>query len=267
MESPFIGHLQEQPTWVLLLSFLGFLSLLQTSITLLKWAYAAFLRPGKDLKAYGSWALVTGATDGIGKAFAFQLAHEGLNLVLIGRNPSKLRRVSGEIKARHPCTEIKLVVMDLAGDLSDGIRRLEEEIRELEVGILVNNAGMTYPQFMYFHEVEEELWEGIVKVNMEATTRVTQAVLPGMMKRRRGAVVCIGSASSVVVPSFPLAAVYAATKALLRPRLRKTYGGNMREKYGALLPDIVRFRGFTQARLCKARAWRIRRHPSHMLRL
>ncbi|KAG1358914.1 Very-long-chain 3-oxoacyl-coa reductase 1 [Cocos nucifera] len=213
MELPLISHLKAQPTWVLLLSSLGFLSLLQTSITLLKWSYAAFLRQGKDLKAYGSWALITGATDGIGKAFAFQLAHKGLDLLLIGRNPNKLRQVSNEIKAKHPCIKIKLLVIDLAGDLLDGVRSLEEEIRGLDVGIMVNNAGMTYPRYMYFHEVEEELWEGLVKVNVEAATRVTRAVLPGMIKRGKGAVVSIGSGSSVVVPSFPLSAVYAATKA------------------------------------------------------
>lgn len=213
MELPFISHLKVQPAWLLLLLFLGFLPLLQTSITLLRWSYATFLRPGKDLKAYGSWALVTGATDGIGKAFAFQLAQTGLDLVLIGRNPNKLRQVSEEIKAKHPCTEIRLVVIDLAGELSNGIRRLEEEIKGLDVGILVNNAGTATPRLMYFDELEEGLWEGIVKVNVEATTRVTRAVLSGMARRGRGAVVNIGSGSSVVVPSFPLAAVYAATKA------------------------------------------------------
>ncbi|URE47200.1 short chain dehydrogenase [Musa troglodytarum] len=168
-----INLLEAQPSWIILLSSLGFLTLLRAAIAPLSWVYSTFLRPGKDLKSsYGSWALVTGATDGIGKAIALQLARRGLHL-------------------------------------------LEAEIEGLDVGLLVNSAGTTYPHAMFFHEVEEELWRSLVRVNVEATTRVTRAVLPGMLRRRRGAVVNIGSAASAVLPSFPFSAVYAATKAYI----------------------------------------------------
>ncbi|RRT37022.1 hypothetical protein B296_00049694, partial [Ensete ventricosum] len=203
-----------QPSWIILLSSLGFLTLLRAAIAPLIWVYSAFLRPGKDLKSfYGSWALVTGATDGIGKAIALQLAHRGLHLVLVGRNPAKLKQVADGIKATHTATMVKPVIVDLATDTAEWIDRLEAEIEGLDVGVLVNSAGTTYPHAMFFHEVEEELWRSIVRVNVEATTRVTRAVLPGMLRRRRGAVVNIGSASSAVLPSFPFSAVYAASKA------------------------------------------------------
>ncbi|CAL9057881.1 unnamed protein product [Musa banksii] len=212
----FINILKAQPSLIILLSSLGFLTLLRAAIAPLSWVYSTFLRPGKDLKSsYGSWALVTGATDGIGKAIAVQLAHRGLHLVLAGRNPAKLEQVADGIRAAHTATMVKTVIVDLATDAADWIDRLEAEIEGLDVGVLVNSAGTTYPHAMFFHEVEEELWRSIVRVNVEATTRVTRAVLPGMLRRRKGAVVNLGSAASAVLPSFPFSAVYAATKAYI----------------------------------------------------
>ncbi|PQQ05475.1 very-long-chain 3-oxoacyl-CoA reductase 1-like [Prunus yedoensis var. nudiflora] len=168
----------------------------------LQWVYVNFLRPAKNLKKYGSWALVTGPTDGIGKAFAFQLARKELNLVLVGRNPEKLK-------------DIKTVVVDFTGDLDDGVKRIRETIEGLDVGLLVNNVGISYPYARFFHEVDEELLKNLIKVNVEGTTKVTQAVLPGMLQRKRGAIVNIGSGAAIVIPSDPLYAVYAATKSYI----------------------------------------------------
>lgn len=100
-----------------------------------------------------------------------------------------------------------------SGDFTAGLREIEAVAGELEVGVLVNNVGVTYPGAMFFDEVEEEVWGNIVRVNIEGTTRVTKAVLPAMLQRKRGAIVNVGSAASVVVPSHPLFTIYAATKA------------------------------------------------------
>lgn len=170
-------------------------------------------RPPKNIKKYGSWALVTGSTYGIGKAFAFELAKKGLNLILVGRNPKKLEDVSSEIKSKFSKTQIKNVIFDLTGDLSEGIKKITEAIEGLDVGVLINNAGISYPYARFFHEVDDELLNNLIKVNVEATTKVTQAVLPAMLKRKRGAIVNIGSGAAIVIPSDPLYAVYAATKA------------------------------------------------------
>ncbi|MBA0765893.1 hypothetical protein Gotri_015005, partial [Gossypium trilobum] len=109
-----------QPTWLLALSFLGFLSFLTRSISLLNWVFTTFLRSPKNLNNYGSWALITGATDGIGKAFANQLARQGLNLILVSRNLNKLKTVSAEIRAQFPHLKIKVVAQDFSGNLSAG---------------------------------------------------------------------------------------------------------------------------------------------------
>ncbi|KAF3488710.1 hypothetical protein F2Q69_00054165 [Brassica cretica] len=67
---------------------------------------------------------------------------------------------------------------------------------------------------MFFHEVDQLTWTKIVRVNLEATTWVTRSLIGPMLHRRRGAIVNISSGAAVVVPSHPLYAIYAATKAL-----------------------------------------------------
>lgn len=209
-------YVTNQPHFLplIIMTSLGLFTIIRRSISLLKWVFITFIRPSKNLiKIYGSWAMVTGATDGIGKAFAYQLAKQGLNLILVGRNSNKLKTVSKEILSEFPTTRIKTVIFDFSGDVSAGIKAVEEAIEGLDVGVLINNAGVTYPVARYFHEVDEKVWMNIVKVNLEGTTRVTRAVLPGMLQRKRGAIVNIGSGASIVVPSHPLYTIYAATKA------------------------------------------------------
>ncbi|XP_042496768.1 very-long-chain 3-oxoacyl-CoA reductase 1-like [Macadamia integrifolia] len=206
-------QIKAQPFWVLVPLILGFLLVLKSAIASLIWVYVYFVRPAKDLKKYGSWALVTGPTDGIGKSLAFELARKHLNLVLVGRNPKKLKDVSDAIKARYGGTQIRNVVIDLAGNLSEGVERIGKAIEGLDVGVLVNCAGVAYPYARFFHEVDKELLEDMIQVNVEAINRIIKVVLPGMIQRKRGAIVNIGSGSVTATPSYPLVSVYAATKA------------------------------------------------------
>lgn len=105
-----------QTTWHLhVVSFIGFLSLLRLLYPLLKWFITRFLLtdPGR-VKRYGSWALVTGATDGIGRALAHELAKHGLNLILVSRNPSKLASVSDDFRQEFPQIKIKIIPFDFS---------------------------------------------------------------------------------------------------------------------------------------------------------
>ncbi|MCL7041752.1 hypothetical protein MKW94_027488 [Papaver nudicaule] len=209
-----MDELKTQPIWILLLSFLGFLFLLKHTASVLKWLFITFLRPAKNLRNYGSWALITAPTEGIGKSFSFELARKSLNLILVGRNINKLQIVSREIQAKSPNTQIKIVVVDFSmPDLTVGIRNIEEAIDGLDVGVLINNVGISYPSAKFFHEVDEEIWMNLIRVNIQGTTRVTMAVLPGMLKRKKGAIVNIGSGAGIIAPSHPLYAIYAASKA------------------------------------------------------
>ncbi|KAK2389386.1 very-long-chain 3-oxoacyl-CoA reductase [Trifolium repens] len=215
MDCCIISKLKTQPFWFILLFSLGLFTILRFTLILLNWVYVNFLRQPKNLKKYGSWALVTGPTDGIGKSFAFELARKGLNLILVGRNPDKLKDVSDSVKSKFGKTEVKTVVVDFAGDLDEGVNRIRETIEGLDIGVLINNVGISYPYARFFHEVDEELLKNLIHVNVVGTTKVTQAVLPGMLKRKKGAIVNIGSGAAIVIPSDPLYAVYAATKAYI----------------------------------------------------
>ncbi|KAM7252539.1 hypothetical protein ACFE04_024422 [Oxalis oulophora] len=208
-----------QPSWLLLVSSIGFLLLMKLIFSFAKWVYTSFLRKPKELKKYGSWALVTGATDGIGKAYAHQLASKGLNLVLVGRNSHKLEIVSNHIRSLFPNTMLKIVVLDFS---TDHVESLEKEIKGIDVGVLINNVGTTH-NASYFDEVEESVWMNVVRVNLEGTTRVTRSVLQGMIERKRGAIVNIASGAGVVVPSHPLHAIYASTKTYIDQLSRSLY--------------------------------------------
>ncbi|KAM2973547.1 hypothetical protein FF2_020087 [Malus domestica] len=114
----------------------------------------------EHLKAQPFWALVTGPIDGIGKAFAFQLARKGLNLILVGQNLDKLKDVSDAVLAKYGKTQIKTVVVNFTGDLNDGVRHIRETIEGLDVGLLINNVGISYMYARFFHEVDSELLRG-----------------------------------------------------------------------------------------------------------
>lgn len=200
-------------------SALGLITLLKWLISFLCWVWKMFLRPPKNLKEYGSWAMITGPTAGIGKALAFEVASKGLNLVLVGRNPSKLEETSREIQEKFNKVghdhrvQVKNVVLDLAKSSGKEIADvIEKETDGLDVGVVINNAGLSYPYPRFFDEVDPELMESIMRVNMEAVTWITWSVLPRMIKKKKGAIVNIGSASTAVAPSFPLYTIYAATK-------------------------------------------------------
>ena len=105
------------------------------------------------------------------------------------------------------------MVIDLAKSSGEEIANaIEKGIEGLDVGVLVNNAGTSYPYARYFHEVDLELMENIIKVNVGGATWATKIVLSGMLKKKKGAILNIGSMTAHL-PSWPLDTVYAATNA------------------------------------------------------
>ncbi|XP_028779038.1 very-long-chain 3-oxoacyl-CoA reductase 1-like [Neltuma alba] len=195
---------------------LGTITLFKALISFVKWVWIMFLRPPKNLKTYGSWAIITGSTDGIGKALSLELASKGLNILLVGRNPQKLETTMKEIRDKYgDQVEAKLAVMDFENVNGEEIvKKMEEAMEGLDnVGILINNAGMGEPYPRFFHENDPQIIDAVVKVNLEGPTWMTKAVISKMIKNKKGAIVNIGSASASVVPSFPLHTTYSATKA------------------------------------------------------
>jgi len=174
--------------------------------------YRHFLRPAKNLKNYGSWAVVTGATDGIGLALAKELAKKKINVFLIARNTEKLREVSKEIEEKY-----QVATQSLEIDFSDFNESNQDKVKQalstLEVGILINNVGMSYPFPNFFNEIDSNLVESLIELNVQSTVKMTRILLPLMEKRRKGAIVNMSSASSVF--PAPLLTHYSATKAFV----------------------------------------------------
>jgi uncharacterized protein len=166
-----------------------------------------FGRKRESLKArYGEWAVVTGASAGLGAEFARALAHEGLSCVLTARREDRLRDLASELeKTEHVATRV--VAVDLGS--ADGADRLAEAVKDLPIAVLVNNAGFGYAG--RFDKLDTERLRAMVQVNCMAPVVLTSRLLPAMRERGRGAVIITGSVAGR--QPLPFHGVYAATKA------------------------------------------------------
>jgi hypothetical protein len=166
-----------------------------------------FQAPSGTLRdRYGDWALVTGASSGIGAAFARALARDGVSCVLAARREDRLGSLADELEKRHQVAT-RVVAVDLAAP--EGADRLAEAVSDLEIGILVNNAG--FGSAGRFENQERQRMRAMVEVNCTAPAVLTSSLLPGMRSRGRGAVIVVGSIAGF--QPLPLHAVYGATKA------------------------------------------------------
>jgi short-subunit dehydrogenase len=160
----------------------------------------------ESLRRYGEWALVTGASAGIGAVFARRLAAEGVNVALVARRVDRLDSLAAELAREHG-VQARVVAEDLERD--DGVDRVAARTADLAIGILVNNAG--FSAVGRFDRVPREKILGMIRVNCLAVAGLTHAFLPAMRARRRGAIVIVSSVAGY--QPLGLAATYGATKA------------------------------------------------------
>lgn len=155
----------------------------------------------------GKWAVITGASAGIGWALAEQLAAGGAHLVLSARRTDRLRNLAAELSAKHQ-VRTEIVTADLAR------REAPEEIhtfttgKGIEVELLINNAG--FGAFGALYQVPAERMMEMIQVNCSAVVHLTQLYLPRMVERKRGDILIV--ASTAAFQSVPFLSVYAATK-------------------------------------------------------
>jgi short-subunit dehydrogenase len=158
----------------------------------------------KSSEFAGKWALVTGASSGIGVALARELARRGAKLILTARRKDRLQSLAAEFAAAG--VEARVVVADLNDPAAP--EQIYDATRDLAVDILINNAGLG--QYGAFHATDPEQECSMVRVNCEAVVRLSRLFLPSMVERRRGWVLVVASTASF--QPVPYLSTYAATK-------------------------------------------------------
>ncbi len=156
----------------------------------------------------GKWALVTGASAGIGQALAEELAAGGTNLVLTARRKERLEELGLRLAEKHKI-QTQVFVADLAETTAPEKIFAFTKAKGMEVELLINNAG--FGRYGEFHTAEIPRLLEMVQVNCSAVVHLTRLYLPEMVARRRGDVMILASTASF--QSVPYLSTYAATKA------------------------------------------------------
>lgn len=181
-----------------------------------------FILPAVNFKKYGAkqgcWAVVTGASDGIGREYSYQLAKRGLNVLLVSRTLSKLEILAAEIESKYK-VKTKVLSFDASNDLDKNYKSLDEALMGLPVTVLVNNVGQSHSIPVSFLETSEKEMMDIITINNIATLKITKTILPNILKSSkehhvRGLILTMGSFGGLI-PS-PLLATYSGSKAFLQ---------------------------------------------------
>ena len=160
------------------------------------------------LERYGPWALVTGASSGIGEQFARVLAEEGFNLVPVARRTERIERLAEQLRDGHG-VEVDPLTLDLCEpDFLDPLLRACEG---KDIGLVVSNAGMGAKGV--FHEAQREQMTQVLHTNCRAPLLLAHAFVPSLIERGRGGLLLTASIEGFV--GFPYSAAYSATKAFV----------------------------------------------------
>lgn len=175
-----------------------------------------YLRPS-SLLSYRhkkeSWALVTGASDGIGFALAHELCSLGFNVILHGRNAAKLEGVKSKLTHAFPSTQIRLIVVDASLPVSSSsLQRLVAGIQDVHLSILINNVGGTSPLSRDLKTLSDHTYQEVdamINLNSRFATQLTRAILPLLQLNKPGLIINIGS---FVTMGIPYLTVYSGAK-------------------------------------------------------
>ncbi|HBE76249.1 MAG TPA: NAD(P)-dependent oxidoreductase [Firmicutes bacterium] len=154
-------------------------------------------------------ALITGATSGIGAAYAERFAKEGYNLILTGRRAAILNGRAEQIH-QHYGVIVDTVLVELSNEA--GIDELIQRIGNRPLDVLVNNAGFGASRLLYQQDLDIQL--AMVAVHVSAPVKLIHAVLPGMVARKKGIIINISSESALL--PFPKNCIYSGTKAFVK---------------------------------------------------
>ena len=155
-------------------------------------------------------ALITGASSGIGEAFARELASAGANLVLVARRIDRLEKLASEMEGTLG-PKVTAIAMDLTNENAVAALASQLETLGIDIDILVNNAGFGTSGVFVGEDLNRVTNE--INLNVNALVSLSRTFLPGMLKRKRG--IIINVASTAAFQPVPTMAVYGATKAFV----------------------------------------------------
>lgn len=160
--------------------------------------------------AHYKTALITGASSGIGEAFANQLAAEGSDLILVARSEDKLKAIAQRIHKDHGA-DVEVITADLGQRSPGAALATEVAKRGYQVDLLINNAG--FGTFGSFHKQDAGREQGEIALNCAAVVDLAHAFIPGMLERNFGGIINVASVAAF--QPLPFMTVYAATKAFV----------------------------------------------------
>lgn len=201
-------------------------------------------RKQQFLQSYGPWAVVTGASSGIGEEFSYQLSEYGINLVLVARREKRLIEISKKINSETG-VDVRIVCVDLSAD--EFISQVLSATDDIDVGMLINSAGFAITGDFVKNSIESEL--EMFNVNCKASLVLAHHFANRMLTRRRGGIIFLSSI--VAFSAIKGWAGYSASKAhnlLLSESLAhelSTYNIDV----VALCPGATRTEFFTKAGL------------------
>lgn len=200
----------------------GVIKLTTLVLRFLSLVFDVFLLPATDYSKYGagkgSYCVITGASDGIGKEFARQMASKGFNILLVSRTLSKLETLKEELQKEFGITA-KVLAFDVSTDASDNYSSLKKICEEVPVTVLINNVGQSHSIPVPFLETKEKELRDIITINNTATLLITQSVAPSIIREAsrnntRGLVLTMGSFGGLI--PTPLLATYSGSKSFLQ---------------------------------------------------
>lgn len=158
------------------------------------------------LRQYGPVAVITGASSGIGRSFATELAGRGLDVVLVARRRDRLEELADTLRDTHG-VDVTVLPADLADPAAAG--KILDAVAQLDVGLLVSNAGFGVKGV--FEEGDAETLSSMLMVNCQAPTQLAHGLAPRLKQRGRGGVIFTSSVEGLL--GCPYSAGYSATKA------------------------------------------------------
>ena len=160
-------------------------------------------------RQYGKWAIITGASSGIGKALAERLAEAGLNLVISSRNLQKLEEIAANLTVKH---NIQVIPVDADVSTNEGIEKIISASKNREVGLFIPSAGYGTSGDFINSSLQEEI--NMLRVNAEAVLSLTHYFSNLFVNQKRGGIIFLSSI--VAFQGVPYASNYASTKAYIQ---------------------------------------------------